>query len=288
MARRLLGLATMALLLTAVPGAWARARLDSHDPYPQAAVAYATVIDGDLVWGRNTDVPHAPASLTKLLTALVILNGDWDPDAWLTVSHDAAHTTHPRAGLHTGDQVRAYDALQAMLMHSANDACLVLAENAAGNIEAFSRRMNAMAAQLGMSHSHFVHPCGFDEDGQYSTVTDLLRLGKSAHADARIARIVRQQEAEIAVESGRKLSFHNTNQLLGHLDGVMGLKTGYTAQAGRCLIAVAEQSGHRVWLVLLDSQRRWTSASRILNDAFSVAGHESRLRATAYVSPIVH
>lgn len=62
----------------------------------------------------------------------------------------------------------------------------------------------------------------------------------------------------------------------------MGLKTGYTAQAGRCLIAVAEQSGHRVWLVLLNSQRRWSSANRILTDAFTVAGHEPRLHRTAY------
>jgi serine-type D-Ala-D-Ala carboxypeptidase (penicillin-binding protein 5/6) len=287
MMRRLVGLAWV-LLLASTPGAWAKPHLDRSDPYPQAAVAYATVIDGEMVWSRNVDVPHAPASLTKLLTALVLLNGDWDPNAWLTVSHDAAHTTHPRAGLHTGDQVRAYDALQAMLMHSANDACLVLAENAAGTIEAFSTRMNAMAARLGMSHSHFVHPCGFDEDGQYSTVTDLLRLAKSAHADPRIARIVRQREAEIAVASGRKLSFHNTNQLLGHLEGVSGMKTGYTAQAGRCLIAVAEHSGHRVWLVLLDSQRRWTQANRILTDAFSVAEHEPRLRTTAYVGPVAH
>jgi serine-type D-Ala-D-Ala carboxypeptidase (penicillin-binding protein 5/6) len=283
MMRRLHGLLAV-LLLGTIPGAWANPRLDSHDPFPQAAVAYATVIDGEMVWGRNVDVAHAPASLTKLLTALVVLNSGWDPNAWLTTSHDAAHTTHPRAGLHTGDRVRAEDALQAMLMHSANDACLVLAENAAGSIEAFSRRMNSMAAQLGMGHSHFVHPCGFDEDGQYSTVTDLLRLAKSAHADPRIAHIVRQREAEIAVESGRKLSFHNTNQLLGHMEGVMGLKTGYTAQAGRCLIAVAERSGHRIWLVLLDSQRRWTNASLILKDAFSIADATPRARAAAYVS----
>jgi D-alanyl-D-alanine carboxypeptidase (penicillin-binding protein 5/6) len=226
---------------------------------------------------------RAPASLTKLLTALVLLNSNWNPDAWLTVSHDAAHATHPRAGLHAGDQVRAEDALQAMLMHSANDACLVLAENAAGNLAAFSQRMNAMAARLGMTSSHFVHPCGFDEDGQFSTVTDLLRLAKAAHADPRIAHIVIQESAEIGLASGRKLSFHNTNQLLGRLGGVMGLKTGYTAQAGHCLIAVAEQSGHRVWLVLLDSQRRWTSANRIITDAFAVAERDPRLHTTAYV-----
>jgi D-alanyl-D-alanine carboxypeptidase (penicillin-binding protein 5/6) len=270
MIKLLHGLAAV-LLLAGVSTAWAKPRLDSHDPYHNQAVAYAAVVDGEMIWGKNVDVQRAPASLTKLLTALVLLNSNWDPNAWLDVSHDAAHATHPRAGLRTGDQVRADDALQAMLMHSANDACLVLAENAAGNIQAFAVRMNAMAAQLGMKSSHFVHPCGFDEDGQYSTVNDLLRLAKAAHANPRIAQIVLQEEAQISVAKGRKLAFHNTNLLLGRKLGVMGLKTGYTAQAGHCLIAVAEQSGHRVWLVLLDSQRRWTTANRILSDAFTVA-----------------
>jgi D-alanyl-D-alanine carboxypeptidase (penicillin-binding protein 5/6) len=213
----------------------------------------------------------------------VLLNSHWDPDAWLSVSHDAAHTTHPRAGLHTNDQVRAIDALQAMLMHSANDACLVLAENAAGSIAAFAERMNAMAARIGMTDSHFVHPCGFDADGQYSTVNDLLRLAKAAHSDPRIARIVTQEEAQISVASGRELAFRNTNQLLGHMGGTLGLKTGYTAQAGHCLIALVEQSGHRVWLVLLDSQRRWTTANRIINAAFNVAERGPRLHAAAFV-----
>jgi D-alanyl-D-alanine carboxypeptidase (penicillin-binding protein 5/6) len=263
-------------------GAWAKPRLDSHDPYHNAAVAYAAVVDGELLWGRNLDMQRAPASLTKLLTALVLLDSDWDPERWLAVSHDAAHTTHPRAGLHTGDRVRADDALQAMLMHSANDACLVLAENAAGSIDAFAVRMNAMARKLGMTSSHFVHPCGFDADGQYSTVTDLLRLAKAAHANPRIAGIVAQEDAVISVASGRRLSFRNTNLLLGHLGGVMGLKTGYTAQAGHCLIAVAEHSGHRVWVVLLDSQRRWWTAREIITNAFAVAEREPRLHDAAY------
>jgi D-alanyl-D-alanine carboxypeptidase (penicillin-binding protein 5/6) len=276
------GLAAV-LLLGALQTAWAKPRLNSHDPYPTAAVAYAAVVDGELLWGRNLEMHRAPASLTKLLTALVLLDADWNPDAWLTVSHDAAHTTHPRAGLHTKDQVRAEDALQAMLMHSANDACMVLAENASGTIDAFAVRMNAMAARIGMTDSHFVHPCGFDADGQYSTVNDLLRLAKAAHADPRIARIVTQEEAEISLSSGRRLSFRNTNLLLGRLGGVLGLKTGYTAQAGHCLIAVVEQSGHRVWLVLLDSQRRWATANRIINDALSMASRGPRLHDATYV-----
>lgn len=266
------------LLLVAAGSVWATPRNRGFDPYPQAAVAYAAVVDGELLWGRNLDMHRAPASLTKLLTALVLLDSNWRPDAELAVSHTAAHITHPRVGLHTGDTVLASDALTAMLMHSANDACMVLVENAAPSMQEFAARMNARAEQLGMRDSHFVHPCGFDADEQYSTVNDLLRLARAAHADPRIARIVAQEKDSITTGRGRVLKFNNTNRLLGRLDGVMGLKTGYTAQAGHCLIAVAEQSGHRVWLVLLDSQRRWQSAHRIITAAFAAAEHNPHTR----------
>ncbi|HEY6452204.1 MAG TPA: hypothetical protein VIX87_06365 [Steroidobacteraceae bacterium] len=269
--RRLLRGLMPCLLLVAAGSVWATPRNRGFDPYPQAAVAYAAVVDGELLWGRNLDMHRAPASLTKLLTALVLLDSSWRPDAELEVSHVAAHITHPRVGLHTGDTVLASDALTAMLMHSANDACMVLVENAAPSMQEFAARMNARAEQLGMRDSHFVHPCGFDADEQYSTVNDLLRLARAAHADPRIARIVAQEQDSITTGRGRVLKFKNTNRLLGRLDGVMGLKTGYTAQAGHCLIAVAEQSGHRVWLVLLDSQRRWQSAHRIITAAFAAA-----------------
>jgi serine-type D-Ala-D-Ala carboxypeptidase (penicillin-binding protein 5/6) len=269
------GLASI-LLLGAFGTAAAHSRADSHDPYHRSASAYAAVLDGEMLWASNIDVRRAPASLTKLLTALVVLDSDWQPDAMLSVSHDAAHTKKPRVGLRTGESIRADDALTAMLMHSANDACLVLAEHAAGSIEAFAARMNARAAALGMQDSHFVHPCGFDADGQYSTVTDLLRLARAAHANPRIAQIVAQEQATVSTATGRQLAFKNTNQLLGRLDGVVGLKTGYTQHAGHCLIAVAEQSGHRVWLVLLDSPRRWWTAHRIITDAFATAERSER------------
>jgi D-alanyl-D-alanine carboxypeptidase (penicillin-binding protein 5/6) len=279
MCRAPLGSILACALLAASGCALARVHPDRVDPYPRAAVAYLAVVDGEVLWGRHMDQPRAPASLTKLLTALVLLDApDWQPDAVLEVSHAAAHITHPRVGLHTGDTITAQDALTAMLMHSANDACLALVEGAAPNLPAFAARMNARAQELGMHESHFVHPCGFDEGGQYSTASDLLRLARAAHSDPRIARIVAQQRASIETGRGRTLSFRNTNLLLGRLDGVMGLKTGYTAQAGRCLIALAEQSGHRVWLVLLDSHQRWRSAHRIINAAFAAAERDEHTR----------
>ncbi len=261
----------------------------NRNPYPLAAQAFATVVDGDLLWGRNIDAHRAPASLTKLLTALVLLDSpSWNPDAIMTVSRDAAHTTPSRVGLHTGDHVRAGDALTAMLMHSANDACLTLVENSAASLAAFADRMNARAAALGMRDSHFVHPCGYDEPDQYSTVNDLLRLAKAAHANPAIAAIVSQEQGSLVAQNEartreRHLSFKSTNHLLGEMPGVLGLKTGYTAQAGRCLIALAEQSGHRVWIVLLDSRQRWWVAHHMFVAAFAAAerGVPSRVATAA-------
>src|SRR5471032_2354838 len=97
----------IALLLGAFGTAAAHSRVDSHDPYHRSASAYAAVLDGELLWGSNIDVRRAPASLTKLLTALVVLDSDWQPDAMLSVSHDAAHTKRPRVGLCTGESILA-------------------------------------------------------------------------------------------------------------------------------------------------------------------------------------
>lgn len=254
----------------------------AHDPYPRAAASYATVVDGQLLWGRNLDTSRPPASLTKLLTALVVLDSPgWSADAMLDVSRSAAHVHRTRVGLRSGDRVRAQDALTAMLVHSANDACMVLAERYGPGSEQFLARMNARAAALGMSSSHFSQPCGFDAPDQYSTARDLLKLAQAAYADPRIARIVAIERTTITTENQRELSFHSTNELLGRMDSVKGLKTGFTARAGRCVIVVAEQAGHKVWLVLLDSKRRWTTARRILTDAFARA---EKTRAVAAAS----
>jgi D-alanyl-D-alanine carboxypeptidase (penicillin-binding protein 5/6) len=275
--------AIAALLFLAAAGmAAARPVKQAHDPYPRAAASYVTMVDGQILWSHNLDIHRAPASLTKLLTALVILDSHWSDDSIITVSHEAAHIHRERVGFHTGDRVRAEDALQAMLMYSGNDACMALVQSVSPSLEAFAQRMNQRAALLGMQDSHFVHPCGFDQDGQYSTAHDLLRLALAAHANPTIARIVAQPQASISTVSGRLLAFNNTNHLLGHLDGVIGLKTGFTSQAGKCLIAVAEQDGHRVWLVLLDSHQRWWTAHRIIIDAFAAAERTPR---TAGLAP---
>jgi D-alanyl-D-alanine carboxypeptidase (penicillin-binding protein 5/6) len=275
-------LAVAALLLLAPLG---RAALDPvalqraaalPDPYPAAARAYLLAIGDEPRWAHAASLRLPPASLAKLLTALVLLEDRSFLARAVPVTRAAAVTAPTRAGLRAGDELNGEDALAAMLVHSANDACLALIAQAAPSTAAFAARMNARAATLGMRDSHFIDPCGYDAEGQYSTAGDLLRLAHAARAEPLIAHYAAQPTLRITTRAGRRYTLPNTNQLLGRLPGVVGLKTGYTARARQCLIAVAERDGRRVWLVMLGGEQRWWLAYRMISNAFDVAAVEGR------------
>jgi serine-type D-Ala-D-Ala carboxypeptidase (penicillin-binding protein 5/6) len=243
----------------------------AYDRYPNAAASYAVVLDGRLLWSRALDAPHAPASLAKLLAALVILEKDWNPDAVVSVSSTAAAADGARIGLRAGESLAARDALTAMLVRSANDACLALVEHSSGTATVFAARMNLRAKALGLTQSQFVNPCGLDALGQQTTVRDLLRLAAAAIRQPDIALRGRAQSAEIRTLGGRVLRFNSSNLFIGREPGAIGLKSGFTSQAGKCLIALVENDGHRVWIILLDSKDRWWTASGMLQLSLAVA-----------------
>ncbi len=244
------------------------------------------MLDGELIWAGAPDTPRAPASLTKLLTALVLLEQGWNPAAVVRVSVAAASVEGTRAGLRAGESLTADDALTALLVRSANDACRALVEQAAPSMAEFAARMNTRAHALGMARSHFGDPCGLDAPGQVSTVRDLLRLGAAALAEPRIAMRARQASARITTlagtsiegpgrartaggAGGRLLELRSSNALLGRVAGSIGLKSGFTSKAGRCVIAVAVRGGHHVWVVMLDAPNRWWVTEGLIEEAFS-------------------
>lgn len=245
---------------------------DAPDPYPHAARSYLLVRDQQVLWQRAPTLQLQPASLTKLLTALVVLESDWDADRWLTVSAHAASVPPSRLGLQPGEQITAGAALAAMLIRSANDACRVLVEGFSTNLTAFRTRMKARAVRLGMTDSNFVDPCGFDASGQHSTVTDLLKLAQAARAVPLIAHLTALPEAQLTTRAGRSIKFTSTNALLGRLPGTEGLKTGNTSQAGQCLIAYVRRQDHEIWLVMLGGTQRWWLAHGMIDDAFAAVG----------------
>ncbi|MDY6945809.1 MAG: hypothetical protein SXG53_08835 [Pseudomonadota bacterium] len=252
------------LLILALP-----VHAQAPDLYPHAARSYLLVRDQQILWQRAPALQLQPASLAKLLTALVVLESDWDAERWLTVSKYAAGVPPSRLGLLAGEQITAGAALAAMLIRSANDACRVLVEGFSSDLIAFRTRMQARAVRLGMADSNFVDPCGFDAAGQHSTVSDLLKLAQAARSVALIAHLAALPEAQLTTRAGRTIKFTTTNALLGRLQGTQGLKTGNTSQAGQCLIAYVRRQDHEVWLVMLGGTQRWWLAHGMIDDAFA-------------------
>jgi serine-type D-Ala-D-Ala carboxypeptidase (penicillin-binding protein 5/6) len=113
-----------------------------------------------------------------------------------------------------------------------------------------------------------VQPCGLDAPGQHSSARDLLRLAIAAMERPEIARIVALPSATVSTVGGRRLSMKNGNALLGRVEGVVGIKSGYTGRAGKCVIALARRGEHSVWLVMLDAPNRWWVAAGIIDAAF--------------------
>lgn len=265
-----------ALALAALACLWPAAARAAEgappDPFPRAGRSYLVAVDGAVIWARAPDAPRPPASLTKIMTALLALEAAPPPGDWVRVSARAARETGSRLGLHAGEELAVGDMLAATLVGSANDACLALAEHLAGSERAFVERMNARAVELGLSHTRFRNPCGHDAEGHVSSARDLLALTRAALANPEFRRLVALERTTVATRRGRVLALRTHNELLGRIAGVRGVKTGYTAGAGRCIAAMVNRGGTEVLLVLLDSPDRWWSAAALLEAAFDEAG----------------
>ena len=241
------------------------------DPFPQVAAAYLVELDGNPIWTRQPDRRLPPASLTKLMTALLILE-QGRSDGVVTIKLSATHETGTRIGLKSGERFRMQDLLAAALITSANDACHALADHLAGNESKFVAHMNQRAKTLGMRDTHFVNACGHDKAGHYSSVHDLTLLAHALLKYPPLIGITSQKNLMIATLDGqRSYTLENSNALIGRYDGALGLKTGFTPKAGKCLVAYAKRGEHTVLLILLHGQDRWWDAVDILDLAFDHA-----------------
>jgi D-alanyl-D-alanine carboxypeptidase (penicillin-binding protein 5/6) len=242
------------------------------DLYPKAETdAYLLLVDGVPVSGRDVDVPRPPASLVKLMTALVATGEGWDPSAVVTVSKRTASEGGATLPLEEGDRMLAGDLLTAMLVRSANDAAVAIAEARAGSVEKFVEAMNARAKTLGLTATHFVNPNGRDAAGQTSSARDLAILAEEAMKNPEIARIVALKKASVKSLGGTRYKLESSNQFLGRLAGTTGIKTGFTDGAGKCVIALVERGPRRVLLVLLGCPDRWWTGQAIIENAFDAA-----------------
>ncbi len=242
------------------------------DPFPQVAAAYRVEIGGLVVWKKQADKQLPPASLTKLMTALLVLEQGRLEDV-ATISQAATHETGSRLGLKLGDRLRVQDLLAATLLQSANDACHALADHLAGNEAAFVKQMNRRAQELGLRDTRFQNACGHDAPGHHSSTQDLARLAHVLLKHPQVLTLTSQTHATISTLEGKQYNVPNKNALVGRYEGALGLKTGYTANAGKCLVAYAKRGQHEVLLIMLHGQDRWWDAVDILDLAFAHARH---------------
>jgi D-alanyl-D-alanine carboxypeptidase (penicillin-binding protein 5/6) len=245
----------------------ARAEDPARDLYPWIAAAYVVKRDGALLWAGQPDARLPPASLAKMMTALLALErGKLDEP--VTVGRGVLQATGTRIGLKPGEKLRAGDLLAASVVRSANDACRALAEHL--DAKDFVQKMNDRAAALGLANTHFVDPCGHDRAGQYASAADLARLAEEVMRHGEYLRLARLERISFKTLDGeRSFALRNTNALLGRYPGAIGLKTGYTEGAGNCLVALAERDGVRVLAVLLNAPNRWWNAVGLLDRAFA-------------------
>ncbi|MEP6957759.1 MAG: D-alanyl-D-alanine carboxypeptidase family protein [Nitrospirota bacterium] len=247
----------------------ARAAIATHQSPPwRIAPAHGILLkeltSGRVLYEHDAGKRMSPASLTKIMSALVILeNGQLDDMVTISPNAARAHKTHLR--VKAGQVFRLEDLLKAMLIMSANDACLAAVEHVGGDEAQFVALMNVKAAALGLSDTHFSNGCGFDNPDHYSTAEDLATLSVIALDQPIFRQLVREERAIITPVNGhRAYVLHTTNRLLGRIPGVEGIKTGFTSKAGRCLIAKVSQNGSELLLVILNSKRRWNTATNLI------------------------
>lgn len=269
---RLIFLFLTAALLLAAPSVHA-----AIDPFPNSARAYLTQVGGTTIWSHQADQKLPPASLTKIMTALLVLERA-NLNATVIITPTVAAETGHRLRLRVGEKYRVRDLLAAMLIESANDAARALAEHIGGSEARFAGIMNGRAAQLGMKDTHFTNSAGHHDPDHYTTANDLVLLTEAALARPMFRELVSKVRFEIRTINGkRRFKLENSNKLLPKYEGMVGVKTGYTPEAGRCLIALAERDGIQVLIVLLRAKNRWNLAEKMLDTAFELyaAGNHS-------------
>jgi D-alanyl-D-alanine carboxypeptidase (penicillin-binding protein 5/6) len=241
---------------------------------PQVGAAAYIVIDprnGQVLLEKNAHVRRAVASTQKLLTALVVLESG-RMDEWVTVAASDAAVEPAKMGIRAGQRYRRRDLLEAMMVRSCNDIAACLARTTAGSEAAFVARMNMKAAQLGMRNSRFATPHGLDAPGQYSTAFDLAILATAALNHGELHRITRTREMVFPMADGKDALIVNTNRVLRMSPYCSGLKTGYTSEAGRCLVSSGERGLRRAVVVVLGSQVPdvWNDSRDLLHWALGV------------------
>lgn len=211
-------------------------------------------ISKSMIIGKNEDVKSAMASTTKIMTTIVILEKA-DLNEKVTVSAKAGGTGGSRLGLKRGDKASVRDLLYGLMLRSGNDAAVALAEHVGGSVKGFAELMNEKAIELGLTNTHFVTPHGLDDANHYTTALELAKLTDYAMDNETFTKIVGTKSTTIYINNQSR-QINNTNELLGVLNGVVGVKTGFTNNAGRCLVTETKRNNMDIITIVLGADTK--------------------------------
>ncbi len=239
---------------------------------PKIQARSATLVEastGQVLFSKNADLPLPPASLTKIMTAIIVLER-CGLDETVTASKRATQTKASSMHLQEGEQVRVRDLLYAPLLRSANDAAVALAEHTAGSVEGFVQLMNEKARELGATHTHFTNPHGLHDPNHYSTARDLALIARHAMEHPQFRAIVSQRKALITRSIKQDdLWMVSKAKFLEMYPGAEGIKTGFTRQAGFCFAGAANRAGRRLISIVLNSPQREQDTIALMEYGFN-------------------
>jgi len=238
--------------------------------YPQDLTAQGVLVvdlpSGIILFQKNPHLQLPPASTTKIMTALVVLE-HFPLDQVLTVK--TVIQEGRVMGLLANEKMTVENLLYGTLVHSANDAAYALAENYPGGVKNFVKKMNEKDSQIGLKNTHFENPIGFESINHYTTPLDLFHLTAYALQNKIFTKIV--GIPSITVHDQEFQHFHyleNVNELLGKIPGVAGIKTGFTENAGQCLVNLTKRNGREILTIVLKSEDRFGETERLLDWVF--------------------
>jgi D-alanyl-D-alanine carboxypeptidase (penicillin-binding protein 5/6) len=230
---------------------------------------------GKVLYQKDADLRLPPASTTKILTAIITLESGRRLKDLLTVSKADTRVPASKLYLRPGQTISIEDLLYALLLSSANDASLVLAEGIGGSVEHFADLMTKKAHDLGAVNSHFSNPHGLTAPDHYSTARDLAVLFRYAMKNPMFREIVQTRMSSVSSNSvirkkvvARRISVRNHNRLLWNFDGAIGGKTGYTVAAQKCFVGAVQRNGVTLIVSILGAHDQWGDTKRLLEYGF--------------------
>ncbi len=244
-------------------------KIDNPELNARIALIYDRA-SGRIIYEKNGNKQTPMASTTKILTSIVILENA-DLKETVTIGSKAAGTGGSRLGLKKNDKITVNDLLYGLMLRSGNDAAVALAIHVGGSIEGFADMMNKKAEELGLTNSHFVVPHGLDNEGHYTTAYELAKMADYALNIPKFKEIVSSKSATIYI-NGYPKAINNTNNLLGSVSGVYGVKTGFTNGAGRCLVSSCKRGELDIITVVIGANtnnQRTADTKELIEYAFN-------------------